>query len=54
MYGSVVLPDQDVVDAIEAEGAHVFRTDDSDKIGCPAADRVGRDDSSRRMRQLGS
>jgi competence protein ComEC len=45
-YGSVVLPDQDVVDALEAVGAHVLRTDDSDKIGCVASDRIGRDDDS--------
>ena len=31
---------------IEAAGAKVLRTDDTDKIGCPARDRIGRDDGS--------
>jgi len=45
-YGSVVLPDAEVVDALDAAGIKVLRTDDSDQIGCPTADRIGRDDST--------
>jgi beta-lactamase superfamily II metal-dependent hydrolase len=45
-YGSVVLPDAEVVTALEAAGAKVLRTDDTDSVGCQVADRIGRDDGS--------
>ncbi len=43
-YGSVVLPDQAVVDALTRLGAAVYRTDVHDKKGCPVADKIGAND----------
>ena len=41
-YGKVVLPDQEVLDALEAEGATVLRTDERD-ADCPISGRIGGD-----------
>lgn len=35
MYGSVVLPDAEVIEALKAVGAEVLRTDEHDGAGCP-------------------
>lgn len=40
-YGSIVLPDQAVIDALVEVGATVYSTDEHDKTGCPVVDRVG-------------
>jgi len=44
-YGSVVLPDQTVVDALTTLGADIYRTDIHDQQGCPVADKIGANDS---------
>lgn len=40
-YGSVVLPDQAVIDALTTIGADIYRTDVHDKKGCPVAVKPG-------------
>jgi competence protein ComEC len=44
-YGSVVLPDAEVVDELVRIGATVLRTDEHDVAGCDVEDRVGMDDA---------
>ncbi|WP_164852349.1 ComEC/Rec2 family competence protein [Rheinheimera riviphila] len=44
-YGSVVLPDQAVVEALGNGGAKIYRTDLHDKKGCPLADKIGANDA---------
>ncbi|OBP16286.1 hypothetical protein A5320_02430 [Rheinheimera sp. SA_1] len=43
-YGSVVLPDQAVVDALTRLGADIYRTDVNDQQGCPVIDKIGAND----------
>ena len=44
-YGSVVLPDQAVVEALDHSGAKIYRTDVHDVKGCPQADKIGANDA---------
>lgn len=44
-YGSVVLPDQAVVDALSKQGVQIYRTDRHDQKGCPIADKIGANDA---------
>lgn len=43
-YGSVTLPDEEIIYYLASEGIDVLRTDHFDD-GCPASDRVGREDN---------
>ncbi len=45
-YTGTVLPDASVVNLLQKSVPHLLRTDDHDKIGCPAKDRIGVDDKS--------
>jgi len=44
-YGSVVLPDQAVVDALSKQGVQIYRTDLHDQKDCPVADKIGANDA---------
>jgi beta-lactamase superfamily II metal-dependent hydrolase len=44
-YGSVVLPDEAVVESLEFQGIHILRTDAYDGEICPVKNKVGRDDN---------
>ncbi|MBU2179166.1 MAG: MBL fold metallo-hydrolase, partial [Gammaproteobacteria bacterium] len=43
-YGSVVLPDQAVLDALSDLGTAIYRTDLHDQKVCPVADKIGAND----------
>jgi hypothetical protein len=44
-YGSVVLPDEAVVESLEFQGIHILRTDAYDGEICPVKNKVARDDN---------
>lgn len=44
-YGSVILPDVEVIDSLSRKGIKILRTDIYDDNGCPVGDPVGRNDS---------
>lgn len=43
-YRGVILPDAEVITALNSLGATIYRTDMNDGAGCPEADRIGVDD----------
>lgn len=43
-YGSVILPDEAIVESMEFQGIHILRTDAYDGETCPVKNKVGRND----------
>ncbi len=43
-YGSVILPDEAILESMEFQGIHILRTDAYDGETCPIKDKVGRND----------